>query len=462
MTSTREDTRARRSLWQLALVVACAGVLITARASAQSTGDFATPAFRWPKGVWGDGADRLYIAGGNEGLVLVQRGDAPRAFGGPRAANAVSGVGTGDAATVVVIGYEQVGRYRGGHWTLVARPPEARFADHLQDVAVGPDGTAYIASQYGGLHIWDGGSFRTAPYPERVEAGAVAVTPQGRVFVTGRDGVLLELAGQRMQDAPFRDAARHALTANGSFDALWVSPTTQHLWIGTNERALLEVDLATGNVQSHAVQLFGSIRAITGAPTQAGERIVVAAQSELGILEAGRFRRLAASIVFMEGMHVDVATDSLYAVNRDGVRRVPLATGQIAATTAAPVTAAATAGGGTGGGASSTTTTTTTMGSGSGGATGRARGGLRIENVNATGCDMLGLLALVAQIQQAAGACIPVGSAVDVRLALAGPRTTALSATPAGPQAACVQRTVGATRLLSVGRACNVSFRIAH
>ena len=432
-----------------------AGLLCAATAGAQEggPGGFVLPEVRWANGIAGAGG-QLFVAGGNEGLIALAPGQAPRRLTGPRAAIAVA---AREGAVVVADRDRTLHLFRGEAWTRGPRAPEGRFGDDIEAVAFTAEGGVWALSRYGGAHFWDGRRPRLRTVALEGEAKHLAVAGE-RVFVTGRDRMLVEIRDGRATRPGFADAAEQALARDyQTFGALWVSPASGHLWIGTNGRRVLEVDLEADRVRVHDLPVFGQIGAIAGASVDGAEWVVVGAQSELVLLRGGAVVALPGRFSFPEGLAVHAPSRHLFVANRDGVQAVDLEAGRVVdaptvAARAASTTTAPTSGGGDEGAAASA------MASSAGGG---GRGGLRVENMNVSGCGLIPAMAIAARAQEAAGRCVPAGGSVRISLQTRGGRARRVEVEVDGRPQQCARRRLRALRVPAAPR-CDATFTLAR
>ncbi|MCC7541476.1 MAG: hypothetical protein IT379_34985 [Deltaproteobacteria bacterium] len=405
-------------------------------------GERAIPQVRWAKGIAAD-ASRVWIAGGNEGLILLTRGAPPRRVVGP---GSVVAIGLGRTGAVVVAGYDgRLHRIEGDRWTRGPEVQPAGSRDRVVGIAVADDGAAFVATETTGLVSWSSRGVSAVPYGVAgARAHALVLASDGTAYVTGRERLFLEIRGGRVQAPPFAAAAMQALEAeHEELGAMWISPSTGRLWIGTNGRRLLEVDRARGAVTVHSMPSFGMVRAIVGYGTGADETLVVAAQSEIAVRRDGRFAQLPGTYSFAEGLVVEPGTDTLWVANRDGVHRIALRERRVIPSSPVPVTAemptvsvpdpaAAT---GPGPAPSATDPPPTAPPTDPPDA---RRSGPRLQVVRMSGCGLLGALALTAQVQRAAS-CVRSGQSVEVDVEIRGGRAARLDVSGPRASASCVR-----------------------
>jgi len=418
-----------------ARLAAIALVAMTTNATAQDS--FSVPTVRWARGIAGSG-DRIWVAGGTEGLFALRRGEAPRIVEGPRSADAL---GVSPSGVVVVADRSSLHRLEGDRWSRGPTIPDGRFGDRVEAIHVADDGTVIAMARYGGLHIWSGRGrrVRTVSYGEGEHEASFLAVAGDRAFVTGPDRLLLEIRASRAQRPAWADAAFAALDADyQQLSAMWVAPDG-HPWVGTNARRVLEVDLESDSVRVHPVEAFGRVNVISGA---AG-KVVVAAQSEIVVLQGDARHRVPGRYSFAEGLYVDEPTNTLYVSNRDGVAAIDLASMQ--PTASEPVAAIRAA-------------TVSEPSSGGDVASAMREQGLRIENMQA-GCGMIPAMAIAARAQQAAGRCIRPGQSATVNLDIRNGRVTQIHTE--GAAARCVQRRLRTLRVPAAQR-CTATFTIAH
>ena len=96
--------------------------------------------------------------------------------------------------------------------------------------------------------------------------------------------------------------------------------------------------------------------------------------------------------------------------------------------------------------------------------TGMAGGGVRIENLNASGCGLIGAMAIAARAQEAAGQCVPSGVSVNVEMTLRNGRPRGAVQVTGGNARArrCAQRRLRAMRVPGAAPSCQVTLTVAH
>ena len=405
-------------------------------ASASAQDAFPIPSIDWAKGIHGHG-DVLWVAASNQGLLEIARGGSVTRIPNIRSAIAVGG----HEDTVVTAGYdEQLWRRRNGRWERGPVVPEIRFGDGVQAIVVAENGDVYIAARYA-LHVWRGNRALQTFNAER-ELQTVAVA-KGRVFTGGRDSIY-ELRDDSLQNTTFHDALRDELGGRAPrATGLWVDQD-EHLWIGLANRKLAEVDLDSNRVSFHTHPLFGSVRSFASA----GGRLVIGAQSEMGVLEGTGFRQFGTRLSFPEGFYLDGST--LYVTNRDGLTAIDVGAGSPIVRPVAQITTSSMA-------ASMTSSMTSSMSSMA------QASGVRVENLNASGCGLIGAMAIAARAQEAAGQCVATGQSVSVRMTLRNGRPTSVAVTSDVTRArACAQRRLRRMRVPGAAPSCEVTLDIAH
>lgn len=404
------------------------------------------PQVGWANGIAGAG-DRVWVAGSNQGLIELAPGQAPRRITGPRSATAIA---ASEHVVVVAEWDRTLHVVRDGQWTRGPTPPEGRFGDHVAALAISARGTIFALAESGGLHTWDGRGrrVRTVALSGENEARHLALAGE-RAYVTGDHRMLLEVQGRRARRPAFANAVMNALDRDyQELGALWVSPTTGHLWIGTSADRVLEVDLGTNRVTVYDTGLFGLAQQITGTVIDGDEVVVVAAQSDLATVSGGQVSPLAGDYVFLEGMYVQASTQILYVASRDGVRAISLRDRRPIEATPVEVTTA------------STESAPPSAGTGSAPPPSAEGGGVRFEDVRLEGqCGLFGTMALIAQAQERAGRCVAARQSVTVHLDVRGSRARTVEAE--GPPAACVRRRLARLPVPGAPR-CDVRFRMVH
>lgn len=275
----------------------------------------------WAHDVWGDGANRLFVAGGGDGLFELQRGGPALRHRPLGTVSKLDGRGAGEGVELVVSDGNSVARYRANQWSVLRLPDlSCGFGcSRVEDVAMGGDGSIFVALAEGGLLTWSpNNAVQVLSYPSAFEAEQVVVTREQRVFVRSRFTVL-ERTANALSPAFF---APQVSGADARLGLLWQHPTTQQLWLGASG-TLWEISLANNTVRRHAFSLFGRLNAV--ASVRAGtERLLLAAQSDLAFWEQDRTLRLSAEVVFCEGLYTDEVLGHVYSVNRRGIRRFRL------------------------------------------------------------------------------------------------------------------------------------------
>lgn len=409
-------------------------LLVASSAVAQDA--FPIPSIDWAKGIHGHG-DMLWVAASNQGLLEIARGGAVARVADIRSAIAVGG----HEDVVVTAGYDkQLWRRRNGRWERGPVVPEIRFGDGVQAIVVAPNGDAYIAARYA-LHRWRGNRLQTFNAERELQTVAFA---DGRAFTGGRDS-LYELREGSLQNATFHDALRDELggrapAATGLFVA------DDHLWIAVASRKLAEVDLASNRVAFHTHPLFGSVRSFASA----GGRLFIGAQSEIGVLEGTGFRQFGTRVSFPEGFHLDGST--LYVTNRDGLTAIDAGAGSPIVRPVAQITTSTTS-----------SSMSSSMSSAMSSTMSAQASGVRIENLNASGCGLIGAMAIGARAQEAAGRCVAAGQSVNVRMTLQNGRPTSVTVTSDVARArSCAQRRLRRMRVPGAAPSCEVTLTVAH
>ena len=275
----------------------------------------------------------MFVAAGSDGLFECRRDRDPERLAGLSGVTMLGGAGRGDDAIVVAVSSLRIGRLAGGSWKFVDPPEECTFFDRAVGLAVGAEGTAYLANRWGDLRIWRDDGWTTVAYPEEVrktcegEPSAVSHEPEisgatvledGTVYLVGTPNLLFLLEGDALAEPPFAAAARTALARNAEFTCLGRGTGAAELWIGTNRKQLLQVDRESGRVTAHAVNLFGGMRELLALP---GDRpaVMIAAQTDVGVLVGREFCRLPGRVTFAEDLVFDPDGSAVLAASRDGI-----------------------------------------------------------------------------------------------------------------------------------------------
>lgn len=433
--------------------------------AAPNAGDYAVPRVRWAKGIAAS-ADRIWIAGGNEGLIVLSRGEPPRRVVGPEAAVAI---GASRSGTIAVIGYDgRIHRVQGDRWTAGPNLSSGGML-RVAGLAIADDGAVHVATEEGGFASWTARGVTTVPYGrQRARVHGFVLAPDGTAYVTGRERLFLEITDGQARVPSFAAAAFQALAADyEELGAMWVSPSSGRLWIGTSGRRLLEVDRARGTVTVHTVPAFGMMRVIVGYGSGADETIIVAAQSEIVVRRRGTTSTVPGSFSFPEGMHVEPRSETLWIVNRDGVHRFSLRESRLLPATAvavtaelptvsivapdAPVTRQPPAD-------PAAPTTTESPRAPDPQRPPPPRDGVRLHVVSLRHCGVLGAVTVSAQVQPA-GTCLRPGQSVELDLGIAAGRATRIEVRGAPRSVvSCVRSRLRRMRVLA--DRCEASFRI--
>ncbi|MEZ4448518.1 MAG: hypothetical protein R3B09_03485 [Nannocystaceae bacterium] len=276
----------------------------------------------WLHGVWGD--DAVIATSSHFGVKLVCReGQVSYAPTGGSSGlggiKAVVGGGVGEARTYAVVAEEGgVAIWRRGRWELLQAPAIGR--ETLSAAAIDDAGRLYAAGEHNALYVLDGEQWTMHRYP-RAEMASASVRAMVRVgasdlLLVGDEGVLLTYSSGAL-----RRTRLPAGALAGDLQAAWASPDGAAVWL-ISKTALIRLDLQKGTARSVDVPFFGQVRALAGVSTPLGDRLVVAAQSEIGIYDGARFLRIDGQYVFAEGLTIDGHDGSIYVSSRDGLRRV--------------------------------------------------------------------------------------------------------------------------------------------
>lgn len=292
------------------------------RRAPKATGAFPEVELEWIAGLWGDDADRLYLAArplSAPGLYALARGATgakrlPVAMAEPLA---VTGRGAGDAATLAVVGaHGTAARRVGGAWTVAAAPG----AEDLDLVAVAVDdaGDVWCAGATDALFRWHGAHWERIAYPS---PDLVA-----KSLVAGSHGVLYLLASDRLFRFDGKAFTEVGVSSDPPVQAIWYGARSERLWVANGMSELWALD-AAGKVRDRYV-LPGPAEALTGAPLAGGgEGLALALEGAgVGVYVAGRFG--AVPVVregAVRGLYYDAAADAVYFATSDRVARVSVA-----------------------------------------------------------------------------------------------------------------------------------------
>ncbi len=411
--------------------------LIATSAHAQDA--FPIPSIGWAKGIHGHG-DTLWVAASNDGLLELTRGGSAQRVADIRSSIAVGG----HEDTVVTGGYDrQLWRRQNGRWQRGPVVPEIRFGDRIQQIVVASNGNIYIAGRYA-LHAWIGNRALQSYNAER-ELQSVTVAG-GRVFVGGRDS-FYELREGSLQQATFHAALRDLVGGRAPAATALHVDEDDHLWIALSNRTLVEIDLASDRVTRHAHPLFGAVRNIASN----NGRVFIGAQTNLGVFEGTGFRQFPARVTFPEGFYLDGNT--LYVTNRDGLSAIDVGAGNPIVRPVAQVQTSS---------SMSSMNSMSSMTSMTTAANSSSMSGIRIENLNASNCGLIGAMAIAARAQEAAAECIPAGQSVDVQMTLRNGRPTQVTVTGPARAQRCAQRRLRRMRVPGAAPSCDVRLTVAH
>ena len=317
----------------LSLGAALSAVALLLAESAQAEGPLkpfpAPPALGWSSAIWGDGEDMLLVASGN-GVRRICR--AGVASGGPAitGADAVAGAGKGAAATLVVAGSRgQLARWAASKWESAGAP--VLNQEEIKGVAVDPRGRVLAAGESGALYVWDRDSWQVHRYPAGSKINGIVSAPDGSAYLFGARGLLLAFQHDALR-AIVIDATPPLA---GDLLAAWQSPQSGLLWVTSEQGFIASVEIKSGQARAVKSPLFGAARAITGVPTPSGDLVAVSGQSDLALYDGKDWKPLGVNLSFPEGLFLDLRGGALYAVNRDGLARVPIEHPQLAAAQAA-------------------------------------------------------------------------------------------------------------------------------
>lgn len=272
----------------------------------------------WLHAVWTDGT--VMATSTHSGVRLTCRtGQVSYSPSSIRGITAIGGGGRGEALTIAAIGEDGgVIAWRRGGWEVAQAPTIER--EPLRALVIDEAGRIYAAGERHALYVKDGDAWAIHRYPRsevtRASVRAIARIGDGGLLLAGDGGLLLTF-----KDGVTRRYTLPAGALAGDLQAAWASPGGEALWL-ISKTDLIRVDLRRGTARSVDVPSFGQVRALAGVSTPAGDRLLVAAQSELSIHDGDRFLRVAGDYVFAEGLAIDPIDGSLYVASRDGLRRV--------------------------------------------------------------------------------------------------------------------------------------------
>lgn len=293
----------------------------------------------WSSAVWGDGEDMILVASGN-GVQRICRSGGTSTGPALVGADALAGAGRGASATLVAAGSRgQLARWVAGKWESVNAP--VLNQEEIKGVAVDARGRVLAAGESSALYVWERDAWQVHRYPAGSKVLGLVSAPDGGAVLFGARGLLLAFQHDALR--PITIDATPPIA--GDLLAAWLSPGSGQLWVATEQGFLASVDLGSGQARAVKSPLFGTPRALTGASTPAGDLLALSGQSDLALYDGKEWKPLGVNLSFPEGLYLDVRGGSLYAVNRDGLSRVPVEHARLAAAQAAlpPVSAAANA-----------------------------------------------------------------------------------------------------------------------
>ena len=282
----------------------------------------------WYHAVWSDGV--VLLVADYSGVTLHCRGgEATRSSEGIKRLKAVSGAGRGAGFVGAGIGEEGgVAIFSDGRWRTVRAPTIG--GEGLVAVAVDEEGAVYAAGERQALYVVRGDDWTIHRYPPSLtgEAGearssaAVEVlaaewVEEGSLLLVGQRGLALNFAS-----GAFGASSRVPRSHGGDLRGAWMSPRGD-LWL-LGEGELLQSPAGGGELRHHKLPVFGSLAALSGVHTDAGDVVAVAGQSELVIFDDGRMDLVAGRYTFPEGIFLDAAGGLLYVAHRDGLRRLAI------------------------------------------------------------------------------------------------------------------------------------------